>query len=58
MTMKWIDYHPDLKKLWNAIADSYSEVSSYRIKEEANQEAISLMEKLTMELNRLNRLNK
>jgi len=53
MTMKWNDYHPDLKKLWNAIADSYFEVSSYRIKEEANQEAISLMGKLTIELNKL-----
>jgi len=53
MTMKWNDYHPDLKKLWNAIADSYSEVSSYKIKEEANNEAIGLMEKLTIELNRL-----
>ena len=51
--MKWNDYHPDLKKLWNAIADSYSEVSSYKIKEEANNEAIGLMEKLTIELNRL-----
>ena len=48
--MKWQDYHPDLKKLWNLIVDIYSETSSFKIVEKANYEANELMKKLTMEL--------
>jgi len=29
--MKWQDYHPDLKRLWNLIVDIYSETSSSMI---------------------------
>ena len=48
--MKWQDYHPDLKRLWNLIVDIYSETNSYKIVEKAIYEANGLMEKLTMEL--------
>ena len=48
--MRWQDYHPDLRKLWNLIVDIYSETSSSKIVEKATHEANELMEKLTLEL--------
>ena len=53
--MRWQEYHPDLKKLWNLIVDSYSETNNSKIVEKANKEANRLMEKLTIRLSELDK---
>jgi len=49
--MRWTEYHPDLKNLYNAIASSHSEQISSSNYNKLTQEIYCLMEKLTLQLN-------
>jgi len=53
--MRWQEYNSDLRKLWDAIVDSYSETNSSKIVEKANREANGLMERLTIKLSELDK---
>ncbi len=48
--MNWNSYDERLKKLWNLVAYSYSDTISYETSERYTEEAMDLMEKLTLEL--------
>jgi len=51
--MKWTEYHPDLKELYNLISDSRSEQISSNNYDRLTKKIYYLMEKLTIELNKL-----
>jgi len=51
--MRWTEYHPDLKELYNLISDSRSEQISPNNYDRLTKKIYYLMEKLTMELNKL-----
>lgn len=48
--MNWNSYDERLKKLWNLVAYSYNDTIPYETCERCTEEAMNLMEKLTLEL--------